>query len=146
VKGLFLAITIALACTAAHAEMPYDQKYVENETAYIKLRTDVGREYDRTMAQCNLDADQYMAEHPIPEGSLEGIKIHTKASRRRYSLCMNAAGWPSPYFEDVVDPIAAFAEEKFRRVQEKWEASGKDVQWLGAYIAEWQARHPKSYP
>jgi hypothetical protein len=102
VKGLFLAMTIALTCTAAHAEMPHDHMYYENE---------VDREYARTMAQCTLDADQYTAEHvaPIEYGSLNAldeIKLRDKTYRRRYGLCMKAAGWPSPFPEDEYNPTA----------------------------------------
>jgi hypothetical protein len=87
-----------------------------------------------------MDADEYMAEHPIPEDSLEGIKIHAKAYRRRYGLCVNAAGWPSPFLDGEIDPAATLPlemEERVRRVREKWKASGKgDLQWLEAYVAE----------
>jgi hypothetical protein len=129
VRGLFLAMTIAFACTAAQAKMPQDDKYFANEAIYIRTSNEVHREYGRTMAQCRLDTDQYMSDQRIYHG--------------RYGLCMNAAGWPSPYLEDVVNPTAALVQEVFNRVREKWEASGKDVQWLDAYRAEYMA---KLYP
>jgi hypothetical protein len=141
VKGLFLAMTFALAYTAAHADMPHDQTYIENEKAYFKTHDEVEQEYFRTMLQCKLDTDLYMAEHPVhAENYLDQMKIDEKTEHRRYALCMNAKGWPSPFTEDVDNPTASLVKEQFRRVMEKWEASGKDVHWLDAYSADYMAR------
>jgi hypothetical protein len=131
---------IALASTAAHAEMPIDLENNDLITVYRGFENEVTRESGRLRAQCTMDADQYLAAYPVPENSLEGIKEHAKVRGRRYGLCMNAAGWPSPYQADgEYDPgsVPLQMEDHILRVREKWKASGRgDLQWLEAYVAK----------
>ncbi len=87
----------------------------------------VHRLRDQQHAKCEMDADQYIDEHPSPIISPQRWTV-------RYRLCMEAAGYPTARDYYSQREISA---DTYRRMRELWVKSGKsqsDLDWFDKYV------------
>ena len=125
-KTTLLAAVAALAVSSAHAE-----------NLYAVVANDIFADQnakDRQDAQCMLDADTYIDEHPGPAGmTTEQIVDHWALTRyTRHGLCMAAAGYSINYPNHPAREYDAQSE----RVYAKWQAtrSEDDLAWFRGHV------------
>ena len=97
----------------------------------------ISRQRDQQHARCEMDASQYVDEHP-DLASIAGEKL-----QERYQLCMRAAGWPI-----LQDGFFAINADRYRRIREMWEAQGKSQEWfklLDDHRAFMRSKYPDQY-
>jgi hypothetical protein len=121
-----LALAAILATSAAHAE-----------NLYVVLDNDIAADRSaeaRQQAQCTLDADKYVDEHPGPAGmTTEQTVDHWALTRNvRYGLCMQAAGYPVTYANHPVRE----GDARVERIYAKWRAtrSEGDLAWFRGHV------------
>ena len=113
--------------TLASAEDPILAVNRQRVKDFDETSRAVQRLHRQQDAKCKMDVNQYVDEHPLPDGTPPEV-----AARRwldRIHDCMEAAGWP------VVGKSSAreLSQDWHRRMREIWVVSGKsqsDLDWF----------------